>query len=151
MGLYRAAILANDYNVIDGNGYVDLITSLEDEDRAKVVMEIRREYVRIKLLQSIETDTRKEILDKITQIQIEGYATLDGDSWFGVATPEFNSVCCVCNNRYKNGEVMINKTCGSHTCHIGCARKKWGEKRVDWLARPCGLCKNSVGENEVIR
>lgn len=143
IGLHRMAILANDSGIMWRKGYVRLITSLKDKRiRAKVVMEIRYEYVRMWLLEEMEADTRKEILDEITKIQQEegGYPTLDGDSWFGVATPEFNSVCGVCKKGYKDGDTMINKTCGRDTCHMGCARKEWGERRMDWRAKPCQLC-----------
>jgi hypothetical protein len=143
IGMDRMAILANDYDLIHRKGWVRLITSLNDEDiQAKVVIEIRYEYFRQKLLKEMEADTRKKILERISQIQTEGYLTLDGDSWFCVATPTFNSVCGVCKKDYSEGDTILNKTCGVHTSHMKCAEEKWGKRRIDWLANPCQLCTN---------
>jgi hypothetical protein len=67
IGMDRMAILANDYDLIHRKGWVRLITSLNDEDiQAKVVIEIRYEYFRQKLLKEMEADTRKRILERIS-------------------------------------------------------------------------------------
>ena len=79
----------------------------------------------------MEVDTRKKILERISQIQIEGYPTLDGNSWFYVATPTFNSVCGVYKKDYGDGYTILNKTCGVHTSHMKCAEEKWGKRRID--------------------
>jgi Mg/Co/Ni transporter MgtE len=64
----RAAILAND-DLNYREGWVHLITSLNDEDiQAKVIIEIRNEHIRKKLLEEMEADTREEILERISQI-----------------------------------------------------------------------------------
>jgi hypothetical protein len=65
----RAAILANDDDLNYREGWVHLITSLNDEDiQAKVIIEIRNEHIRKKPLEEMEADTREEILERISQI-----------------------------------------------------------------------------------
>lgn len=139
MGLERAAMLAN--KIVGAKGWTDLITSLDDEDlRAKVVIEIRIESGRKKLLNEMGNDSREKILDKITQIQKRGYSTLDGNWWYCVATPGFNSVCAICNEDYEVGSYILNKTCGAHTTHMDCAIEKWGQDRRYWVGNPCQFC-----------
>jgi hypothetical protein len=141
MGIDCAAILANDYDLIYRKGWVRLITSLNDEDiQAKLVIETRYEYPRKKLLEEMGADTRKKVLERISHIQTMGYPTLDGNRWFCVATPTFNSVCGVCGDDYEVGGTIINKGCGVHTSHMKCAEKTWGKRRKDWIANPCQLC-----------
>jgi hypothetical protein len=141
MGLDRAAILANDDDLNYRKGWVRLITSLDDEDtQAKVVIDLRISWARKSLLAEMDIDTRKRILEKISELQTQGYPTLDGYSWFWVATPTFNSVCGVCGEKYDEGDTILKKTCGVHTSHMGCAKEKWGRSRRDWLADPCQLC-----------
>jgi hypothetical protein len=101
IGIDRAAMLTNDFNLIYRKYWVRLITSLDNKDiQAEVVIEMRYESFRKKLLKGMEADTRNKILEKISQIQTEGYTTLNRDSWYSVATPTFNSVCGVYKKHY---------------------------------------------------
>jgi hypothetical protein len=141
---YRIIILANDPNLIYKASWAQLIASLDNNNtQAKIVIEIRDENYRKRLINGMDPGYRKKILDTITKLQRDGYATADGHPWFCVATPDFTSTCGVCKDGYIDSETIINKTCGIHTSHSKCAIQVWGQRRVDWLAKPCQICEEA--------
>jgi hypothetical protein len=90
-------------------------------------------------LEEMEADARKKILETISQIQTKGYPILDGNSWFYVATPTFNSVCGVYKKDYEDSNTILNKTCGVYISYMKYAEEKWGKRKMDWLVNPCQL------------
>jgi hypothetical protein len=142
MNFAQQTTLANDLYLLHWKGWSELIQSLPNiHTKARIVIEIRNEGVRKRVLQGMDPKERNELLLRIRTEHRSGYHhSLDEEQWYRVATTDSHPVCDICREGYELGESIPLKTCGGHTTHLDCAEDAWGKYRINWLARPCQLC-----------